>query len=156
MDITTNIDYPSDYLPCPLKDSFGLKPVSPLKTTQMSTGRRRQRRAYTFVPTETSIAWIFTDAQAQVFDAWFRDVLNDGVAWFNMPLLTPLGEKGYVCRFMDIPEGPTPEGGMYWRYSAKIELFERPILPPGWGYYPELIAGSSIIDIALNREWPKS
>ncbi len=93
MAITTPIFYPSDYLPGPLKDSFGLKPVSPLKSTDMVTGRRRQRRAYTSVPTNTDIAWIFNDAQAQAFEAWFRDVLTDGSARFNMPLLTPVGLK---------------------------------------------------------------
>ena len=70
--------------------------------------------------------------------------------------MTPIGTKLYVCRFTDIYEGPTPEGGMYWRYSANIEMWERPLVPVGWGNYPELLAGSDIIDIAINREWPKA
>ncbi|WP_117120985.1 hypothetical protein [Klebsiella variicola] len=155
MAISTSINYPSDYLPGPLKDSYGLKPVSPLKRSQLVTGRSRQRRAFTSTPTETGIAWIFNDAQGQAFEAWYRDVLTDGTAWFNMPLLTPVGQKNYVCRFKDIYEGPTPEGGLYWRYSADIELWERPIPPAGWGQYPEWIVGSSLLDIALNKEWPK-
>jgi len=157
MAISTNINYPKDYLPCPLKDGFGLKPVTPLKSTQMTTGRRRQRRAYTSVPTETAIAWIFNDSQAQAFEAWVRDSLNDGQAWFNMPLLTPAGERDYVCRFTeDFYEGPTPEGGMYWRYTARLELWERPMIPAPWGNYPEWVTGSSLLDIALNKEWPKA
>ena len=156
MAIKTDINYPADYIPLPLKDGFGLNPISPLKSTQMTTGRRRQRRAYTSVPTETDIAWIFTDTEAQVFESWFRDVLKDGSAWFNMPLMTPLGSKYYVCRFTDIYQGPTPEGGLYWRYSAHIELWERPLPPPGWGHYPEWLSGSSLLDIAINREWPKA
>ncbi|HAT3749166.1 TPA: hypothetical protein I8622_002142 [Klebsiella oxytoca] len=155
MAMSTPLNYPSDALPCPLKENFGLKPVSPLKRTQMVTGRTRQRRAYTSVPTETDIAWIFTDAQGQAFEAWYRDVISDGAAWFNMPLLTPVGQRDYVCRFKDIYEGPTPEGGMFWRYTATLELWERPLVPPPWGNYPEWIAGSSLLDIALNREWPK-
>ncbi|VTM88697.1 Uncharacterised protein [Raoultella ornithinolytica] len=90
MAISTNINYPADYLPCPLKGNFGLKPTSPLKSTQMVTGRRRQRRAYTSVPTQTPVSWIFTDGQAQLFEAWFRDTITDGADWFNMPLLTRL------------------------------------------------------------------
>jgi hypothetical protein len=43
------------------------------------------RRAY-LCSDQTDIAWIFTDAQAQAFEAWYRDVLTDGSAWFNMPL----------------------------------------------------------------------
>lgn len=156
MAISTKINYPGDYLPCPLKEGFGLKPTSTLKRTTMVTGRARQRRAYRSVPTETAVSWIFSDAEAQLFEAWFRDVLNDGQAWFNMPLLTPVGSRNYVCRFTDIYEGPTPEGGMFWRYTARIELWERPMVPPPWGNYPEWIAGSSLLDIAINKEWPKS
>ncbi len=106
MAITTTLYYPSAYLPGPLKESFGLTPVSPLKRTQMVTGRARQRRAYTSTPTQTDLAWIFSDAQAQAFEAWFRDELSDGAAWFNIPLLTPVGLKNYVCRFTDIYKGP--------------------------------------------------
>lgn len=154
MAITTTLYYPSAYLPGPLKEGFGLTPVSPLKRTQMVTGRARQRRAYTSTPTETDLAWIFSDAQAQAFEAWFRDDLSDGAAWFNIPLLTPVGLKNYVCRFTDIYKGPTPEGGFYWRYTAPVELWERPLPPSGWGHYPEWIVGSSLLDIALNKEWP--
>ncbi|HBN2794824.1 TPA: hypothetical protein L2B26_005806, partial [Klebsiella oxytoca] len=130
MAISTDINYPAEYLPCPLKENFGLKPTSPLKSSTMVTGRRRQRRAYTSVPSQTSVAWIFTDGQAQLFEAWVRDITMDGANWFNMPLLTPLGQQDYVCRFTDdFYEGPTPEGGKYWRYTATLELWERPILP---------------------------
>ena len=129
MAISTDINYPAEYLPCPLKENFGLKPTSPLKSSTMVTGRRRQRRAYTSVPSQTSVAWIFTDGQAQLFEAWVRDITMDGANWFNMPLLTPLGQQDYVCRFTDdFYEGPTPEGGKYWRYTATLELWERPIL----------------------------
>ncbi|HDU5042476.1 TPA: hypothetical protein RFU55_001854 [Klebsiella aerogenes] len=155
MAISTPINYPYEYLPGPLKDGFGLKPVSSLKRTPMVTGRARQRRSYISTPTATEVSWIFSDVQAQAFEAWFRDVLNDGASWFNLPLLTPIGQKNYVCRFTDIYEGPTPEGGMFWRYTAPIELWERPTLPVGWGNYPDWIVGSSLLDIALNREWPK-
>lgn len=155
MAITTDIDYPAEYLPGPLKEGFGLKPVSPLRRTQFQSGRERQRRVYTSTPTATDVYWIFTDGQAQLFEAWFRDVINDGQAWFNMPLLTPIGSQDYVCRFTDIYEGPTPEGGMYWRYSANLEMWERPMVPVGWGHFPDFLANQSIIDLAVNREWPK-
>ncbi|MEX2990324.1 hypothetical protein [Serratia fonticola] len=156
MAITTNINYPFDYLPCVLKDGFGLQAISPLKRTDLVTGRARQRRAFTSTPTQSGVQWILTDGEAQAFEAWFRDVLTDGTAWFNMPLMTPIGKRLYACRFTDIYQGPTPEGGLYWRYSATLELWERPLPPPGWGNFPEFLAGQNIIDLALNREWPKA
>lgn len=95
--------------------------------------------------------------QAQLFEAWVRDITMDGANWFNMPLLTPLGQQDYVCRFTDdFYEGPTPEGGKYWRYTATLELWERPILPPGWAEFPDFIVNSDILDLAVNREWPEA
>lgn len=86
-----------------------------------------------------------------------RDITMDGANWFNMPLLTPLGQQDYVCRFTDdFYEGPTPEGGKYWRYTATLELWERPILPPGWAEFPDFIVNSDILDLAVNREWPEA
>ncbi len=61
--------------------------------------------------------------------------------------------KNYVCRFNDIYERPTPEGGLYWRYSASIEEDDR--VSGGWlGNYPSGLSGA-VTDIALNKEWPK-
>nr|EKW5807788.1 hypothetical protein [Klebsiella pneumoniae] len=51
--------------------------------------------------------------------------------------------------------GPTLVAPKYWQYSATLELWERPLPPSGWGNYPEWLAGQSLLDIALNREWPK-
>lgn len=67
-----DIIYPDDYLPMPLMDGYGFKPISPLKRTEMTSGRARQRRLYTSTPTQASVKWIFqTDALAQVFEAFF-------------------------------------------------------------------------------------
>jgi hypothetical protein len=51
----TDIYYPHDSLPMPLQDGYGFQPVSPLKRTQLTTGRARQRRAYTSTPTQASV-----------------------------------------------------------------------------------------------------
>jgi len=152
-----DIYYPHDYLPLPLQAGYGFKPVSPLKRTEMVSGRSRQRRKYTSTPTAVTVRWIFIkDQQAQVFESWYRDVLIDGVSWFFMKLQTPVGVKFYKCRFTDIYDGPTLVPPKYWQYSALIELWERPLPPPGWGNFPELLSGSDIIDIAVNVEWPKA
>lgn len=55
----TDIYYPHDSLPMPLQEGYGFQPVSPLKRTQLTTGRARQRRAYTSTPTQASITWLW-------------------------------------------------------------------------------------------------
>jgi len=122
----------------------------------MTSGRTRQRRKYTSVPTEAGVSWVFSDAESQLFEAWFRDAITDGAAWFNMRMRTPMGVGDYVCRFKDIYDGPVLYALGYWKFTATLELWERPILPPGWGNFPEFIAGQSIIDYALNKEWPEA
>lgn len=149
--------YPHDYLPLPLMEGYGLKPVSPLLRTELVTGRARQRRQYISTPTQATVKWTFkTDGESQLFEAWFRDVIKDGSLWFQMKLHTPLGLEYRKCRFVDIYEGPTLIPPKYFQFSATLELYERPILPVGFGEYPDLVVNSGLLDIAVNQEWPEA
>lgn len=152
-----DIYYPHGYLPMPLQDGYAYQPISPLKRTEMTTGRARQRRAYTSTPTQANVQWFMeTDEQAQLFEAWYRETITDGAAWFLMKLQTPLGVEFYKCRFVDIYQGPTLVAPIYWQFSATLELWKRPVLGDGWAAFPDYIINSSIIDVALNREWPEA
>ncbi|MGO3868926.1 MAG: hypothetical protein ACTJH7_02515 [Alcaligenes sp.] len=154
--IHTEINYPVG-LPMPVRDGYGIKHTQPFQRTQMEDGRARQRRRFSSVPSTVNVSWIFkSDNEAALFEAWFRDAVNDGAEWFNSPLKTPIGEGQYVCRFVSMYTGPDPIGARAWRVNAVLETWERPLLPPGWGQFPEFVLGSSIIDIALNREWPEA
>ncbi|MBN3344973.1 hypothetical protein H5A44_21445 [Pectobacterium brasiliense] len=151
-----DIYYPHDYLPLPLMDGYGFQPISPLSRTEMTSGRARQRRKYKSTPTQATVKWTFkTDGESMLFESFFHDSLTDGAAWFYMKLHTPRGLEFYKCRFIDIYQGPTLIAPKYFQFSATLELWERPILPDGWGEFPDYIANSSIIDLALNREWPQ-
>ncbi|WP_256582396.1 MULTISPECIES: transposase [unclassified Pseudomonas] len=149
------IIYPKQ-LSLPLHDGYKLDTISPLMRTRLDSGRSRQRRKFTSVPTEVSVKWIFNDNQASFFEAWFARTLGDGALWFEATLKTPLGLKDYVCRFTDIYDGPELIGVDHWAYSATLELRDRPLMAPGWENFPELWFGKNIIDMAINREWPLS
>ncbi len=156
MAITTDLDYP-DGLPWPIRDGYDFKSVSPFMRTNLDSGRARQRRKFTSVPTMCNVTWIFNgDTQVAAFEAWFRDALLDGEEWFNSPLKTPIGDGQYVCRFTDMYNGPTLVGLCAWRVSAVLELWERPLMPPGWGLLPEYLLGADIFDIAMNEKWPEA
>ena len=158
--MATSIDFPSQ-LPCGQREGYGLQSVQPFARTSMATGRARQRRTSTNVPTMVDVSWILAPEESAIFEAWFREVINDGADWFNCELRTPLdgrdnpGTSPYECRFTEMYSGPVPVGAFEWRISAKLEIIERPLLPAGWVIFPELILGMSLIDIALNREWPE-
>lgn len=154
--IETELFYPAG-LPNPLVENHTLKPVTPFIRTTMVSGRARQRRTFTSVPTLGVVDYIFRgDIQAAAFEAWFRDALNDGVEWFNSKRKTPLGLINVVCRFTDVYTGPTYLGNNLWRFSCPIEIWERPLMPQGWGILPDFIIGLDIFDIAMNREWPEA
>lgn len=156
MAITTDIDYPAG-LPWPTKDAYSVKSVQPFVRTQLASGRARQRRQFTSVPTMFTLTFVFTgDGEAAAFESWFRDALLDGGEWFNCPLKTPIGSQYYVCRFTEMYEGPNPFGICAWKVSAKVEAWERPLLPPGWGLMPDYLINADIFDIAMNDRWPKA
>lgn len=149
------IDFPEG-LPLPLRNGYDTNHVSPLMRTEMQTGRARQRRRYTSVPTMASVSWIMTEQQAQLFEAFFRWTLVDGTEWFNVTLCTPLGLKPYEARFAEMYNGPTLTGRNHWTFTAELEIKDRQTLDDGWALFPGLVLGSDVIDKAINQEWPAS
>lgn len=147
------IFYP-DGLPRGLHSGRKYQLVSPLKRSELDSGRARQRRRFTSVPEGASVSWLFNSAQGQAFEAWWRDQLADGSLWFECPLDHPMGYDLYTCRFTGVYQGPSRVGPNLWSYSGELELRERAALEPGWGEFPDLVLDSNIIDLALNREWP--
>lgn len=151
--MTVSINYP-DSLPLPIRNGYQVNHVSPMMRTELDTGRARQRRRYTSVPSIVSVSWIMNSQQAQVFEAWFRYTLFDGSEWFNAELRTPLGLESYECRFAEMYSGPVLVGKLLWQFTAELELSERQTLLSGWEDFPEFVLGSDIIDLAMNQEWP--
>lgn len=141
-------------LPRGLHNGRTYQTVSPLKRSDLASGRARQRRNFTSVPTMAQISWIFNSAQAQAFEIWWKVQLIDGSQWFECPLETPLGYGDYTARFTDIYSGPNRVGPLLWAFSAELELRERPILPVDWGLIPDFVAQQAIFDIAMNDKWP--
>ncbi len=73
-----DIIYPDEYLPMPLMDGYGFKPISPLPRTEMTSGRGRRQGDTLSTPTRPAVKWIFqTDALAQVLRP-FQRTLKDG------------------------------------------------------------------------------
>lgn len=154
--IQTNISYPEG-LPYPNREGYELNHVSPFRRTSMQSGRAIQRRVFTSVPTMVGVSWVFTgDGPVAAFEAWFRDQVKDGTEWFNCPLKTPIGTQDYVCRFVSMYQGPRLVGLCSWMITAELEIFERPLLPEGWGEFPEFMIDADIIDIAMNNRWPRA
>jgi hypothetical protein len=141
-------------LPLGLRGSRSVQLVSPLMRSNLASGRARQRRKHTDVPEIYKVSWLYSDAEAQAFQAWYRDALSDGASYFECPLKTPMGINDHTARFTDVYQGPNPVGHNLWSISAELELQERAVIGPDWGEFPEFILYSSIIDVAANQLWP--
>ena len=149
------IAYP-EFLPEPQRDGYGFQPVSPMARSELQSGRARQRRRFTSVPTVASVTWLMDDGEAQLFEGWFEHILLSGSLWFQCPLKTPMGMDEHRARFVDIYEGPILVGESFWRFTAKLELFKRPILDAGWIIdAPDYVAMADIFDIAMNQKWAR-
>ena len=145
-----------EFLPEPQRDGYGFQPVSPMACSELQSGRARQPRRFTSVPTVASVTRLTDDTEAQLFEGWFEHILLSGSLWFQCPLKTPLGMDGHRARFVDIYEGPILVGESFWRFTAKLELFKRPILDAEWIIdAPDYVAMADIFDIAMNRKWPR-
>ena len=143
-----------EQLPLPEQSGYAIQHVSPLQRTEMVSGRARQRRIYTSVPSMVAVQWFLTEQQAQLFEAFFRYSITDGADWFLLPLKTPMFTGNYECRFTGIYEGPVLIAYDKWTVSATIEIKERQTIGASWVYAPQYLIDSSIIDVALNDLWP--
>lgn len=152
----TDIDWP-DGLPCIRRNEYALQALSTFERTDLASGRSQMRRLFSFVPVEVSARILADSGQALAFEQFFRDVLNDGVKWFNIELKTPRSERdGMVCRFKDMYSGPRlHENGDYWVYTFTLLTFDRPLWPAPWGELPGWVANASRFDVLMNWVWPK-
>lgn len=146
--------YPAG-LPAPLRESSGFESVNNIVRTEMESGRARQRQSFTSVPVFATLSWLFrNDPQAQLFDAWAAQVAR--AKWYTMQLRCPLGLITHDVRFTESVQGPQAVGPKFWRYTARVELRERPLLEPGWAeILPDYILLADIFDRAVNFEWPE-
>jgi hypothetical protein len=87
-----------------------------------------QRRLYRSVPSYPDVSWLFSDAQAALFDGWIKHAIGYS-DWFLMPLRTPLGLAPAKVRFTDkFISGKEIVGVNHWRWTATIEAFELPVI----------------------------
>jgi len=145
-----------EQLPLPEQSGYAIQHVSPLQRTEMVSGRARQRRVYTSVPSMVAVQFFCTELQAQVFELFFRFGIADGADWFMCTLKTPLGLMPYRCRFNGIYEGPVLTSFNKWTFSGTLEIRERQTLTSDELFDIQGIIDSEIFDRALNDKWPKN
>lgn len=154
--ITPTSKFPLDDV-LTLRDGYKLQPAAMSMRTNLASGRQRVRRTFRTVPVTVTIQWVMDDEQLRIFENWF--VSDDGAAggsgWFTIKLRTAQGMSTQVCRFSDVYDGPSLDQTVcMWDMKATLEMANQPTYPDGYWEHPEFIQAASIIDVALNQEWP--
>lgn len=78
-------------LPQPRASGYGLQPKAKFASTELDSGRTRNRRRSTNAPTAVAVKWRFTHSQMATFEAFVEYELNGGGALFSVGLLNGLG-----------------------------------------------------------------
>jgi hypothetical protein len=116
----------------------------------------------TDTPVFWDVAFRFTEAEALVFQLWFRNVINRGADEFTMPIRTEFGLLEHTCRFL--PDGllNTTEAGPSFGYTATI-MARAQVVPDGFDDATDLILAlpdwtgwAAILDEAITEAMPEA
>jgi len=126
--MTTSINWPAA-LPLPSIAGYQIKPVSNADRTEVETGPARQRRRSISTRDMITVQFGLTLWEQAVFEGFHRNVVFEGVRWFNITLLGGTGLLSYEARFVigqDITY--TPRTAESWLAQATLEVRDRPIM----------------------------
>lgn len=118
------VKYP-DELPCPQVDT-DLKPRERRYISDIGEVKRLRRFQSTFQAERQKISFIFTRAQAEEFQKWYKEEIIEGGAWFyaDWPILHK--EKRISYRFVTRPVWEFLANGVY-HVTASVETHERKV-----------------------------
>ena len=127
-------------------------------SSQYTTGRTRNRRIYSTAPFSATVYFLCTDAQARLFESWFKSDLGagDGGLVFQMPVGTPTGRSdSYECKATNIYTIEV-NGPRRFKISMSVELTQSPqFAGEYYSYYPDLILYADVFDLTVNQELPE-
>jgi hypothetical protein len=73
-------------LPTALADGHGFQPLENARPRQRDQGEMRMRPRWRTTPERCTVRWRFTQAQFDLFDAWYEDTLRAGTLDFDVPV----------------------------------------------------------------------
>ncbi len=122
----TTINYPDTVLPAPLISNYTYKDVTRRIRTEMDNGYARERRRFTKAPTRFNFALSLEQGALSYFEAWYAEVLLNGLEWFNMKVAVGDGRQSeQEVRFIGEPS--ITANSDRWNVSATIETVNKNI-----------------------------
>ena len=110
-----------------VKDSYSWTPQTAFIRTEMEVGPARQRQRASTMPTTFSCKMMLTRHQVAVLEAWYRHKIDNGAAWFAMPVLTETGMTETNVRFSE-PYQVAMQGHDLYEITCNLEIDEMPMM----------------------------
>lgn len=118
------IDYPEIVLPAPLISLYSYKDVTRRIRTDMDNGYARERRRFTKAPTRFNFSLSLDQGALSYFEAWYAEVLLNGLEWFNMPIAIGDGRQS-ISEVRFLGEPAISANSDRWNVSATIETVNK-------------------------------
>lgn len=117
-------------LPNP-SSNFSGSHKSPVQTTSFTSGKIRRRRIGRTVVKQSTIEWLFTPDEYDIFVRWWEEDLQVGTVPFQMDMVSGGdGQKGlHVVQFTDDPDFSHEECN--WRVSVGCIIYPYPKVDDG-------------------------
>ena len=122
-------------LPVPLVEGYGVKPEDRRVRSEFDIGAQL-RMEFDTDETTASCVLILDSEQSNQFDAFERDVLDQGSKYFFMPLWVGGQLLDHLVRFATRPEMTAKEGAEWSQYSFQLDVARREgLMEDDWAEY---------------------
>lgn len=113
-----------DWMPKPQRNGYGYEPVDRRSKTDMEVGSVLR---VNFDTDESTIdcTLVLNPIQAQWFEKFERDMLNQGAKWFQMPIWMAGCIETHTVRFAARPKAGNLIGARHTTYTLKLDLQKR-------------------------------
>ena len=120
--MTASVDYPCT-IPHPLASQFSNTEQVHWRRNDVQSGPPRYEHLTDKRPSFFSVGWSFDAFQLQVFEAWYRTIINFGSTPFNIKLEVGGGIKEHECYFDGATD--TTRAGKRWIVTATLLAVEK-------------------------------
>lgn len=110
-----------------IKDSYSWTPQTAFIRTEMEVGPMRQRQRASTMPTTLTFKMMLDRERLSVLEAWYKYKLENGAAWFLMPIESGEGKVETSVRFSE-PYQVSLYGYDCYFVSCNLEINDMPMM----------------------------
>lgn len=110
-----------------IKDSYSWTPQTAFIRTEMEVGPMRQRQRASTMPTTLTFRMMLSRLELSVLEAWYKYKLENGAAWFLMPVFSGEGKTETSVRFSEPYQVSLYTHDSY-EVSCNLEINDMPMM----------------------------